>query len=79
MTTRTGVRAAVSNLWDRYAYYCKIEISFVNDAMLKRADRAQSVAATEQLLRKLMPVLWDDHFQDWEALKTGAPPVLSSP
>ncbi len=77
MTTRLAVRTAVSNLFDRYAYYCKIEIRFMNRIAGVPADRARTIAATEKLLRKLMPVLWEDHFQDWEALKAGQPPVTT--
>jgi hypothetical protein len=76
-TTRTEVRRAVSNLWDRYAYYSKIEISFSDDSRRRLADQEQAVAATKRLLGKLMPILWEDHYQDWEAIKSGTPPVIS--
>jgi hypothetical protein len=76
VTSRTGVRRAVSNLWDRYAYYSKIEVSFTDDSYRKLADREETIEATGRLLRKLMPVLWEDHYQDWEALKSGAVPVI---
>lgn len=61
-TTRNQVRVSQANLWDRYAYYAKIEVSFSN------RNRAESIAALETLLRKVMPILLNDHFQDWEAL-----------
>jgi len=76
-TTRTGVRRAVANLWDRYAYYCKLELTFSDDSGRVLADRRQTIAATRRLLRKLMPILWEDHFQDWEALRQGAAPVIA--
>lgn len=76
VTTRTSVRRAVSNLWDRYSYYSKIEISFSDDSFQRLPDRDEAVAATRRLLRKLMPILWEDHYQDWEAIKNGAPPVI---
>ena len=79
MNTRTAVRTTIGSIWDRYAYYSKIELSFVDDSMSKPADRAETIVATEQLLSKLMPLLWEEHFQDWDALKAGAPPVTSSP
>jgi hypothetical protein len=78
VTSRTAVRAAVSNLWDRYAYYSKIELSFTDDAFGNLADRETTIAATRRLLQKLMPILWDDHYQDWNALKNGAAPVILS-
>lgn len=79
VTSRTGVRRAVSNLWDRYAYYSKIELSFTDDAFRRLPDREQAIAATRRLLRKLMPILWDDHYRDWEALKKGTPLVSLDP
>jgi hypothetical protein len=76
VTTRTSVRRAVSNLWDRYSYYSKIEVSFNDDSFQRLPDRADAISATRRLLRKLMPILWEDHYQDWEAIKSGAPPVI---
>lgn len=77
VTSRTAVRTAVSNLWDEYAYYCKIEMTF-SDAKtrVRPANREQTVVAVKRLLRKAMPILWEDHFQDWKALKEGAEPVV---
>ncbi len=77
-TTRTNVRRAVSNLWDRYAYYSKVEISFNDESFTRLPNREEAVEATRRLLRKLMPILWEDHYQDWEAIKSGAPPVILS-
>lgn len=76
VVSRTGVRRAVANLWDRHAYYSKIEVTFADDSGRVLANRAQTIEATRRLLRKVMPILWDDHYQDWEALKQGAPPVI---
>ncbi len=75
-TTRTGVRVATGSLFDRYAYYCKIEVTFTDREAGIPANREQTVEATRELLRKLMPILWADHFQDWEALKRGEAPVV---
>ena len=74
-TTRTGVRFAISNIWDRYAYYSKIEVSFSGVDGREYADRQQTIDATRRLLRKLMPILWEDHYQAWEAIEQGASPV----
>ncbi len=76
VTSRTGVRTAVANLWDRYAYYSKIELSFTDNGLTGLPDRDEAIAATRRALRKLMPILWEDHYQDWEALKNGRPPVI---
>ncbi len=75
-TTRTGVRVATGSLFDRYAYYCKIEMTFTDRQAGIPANREQTEEATRDLLRKLMPILWADHFQDWDALKRGEAPVV---
>ncbi len=74
VTTRNEVRWKVANLADRYAYYSKIEISF-SDKNGRPANREQAVAAVTPLLQAIMPVLWQDHYQDWDAIQSGQPPV----
>jgi hypothetical protein len=74
-TTRSEVRWRVSNLADRYAYYSKIEVSFM-DVAGRPATREQSVEALPALLNTLMPVLWRDHYQDWDAVSRGEPPLV---
>lgn len=76
VTSRTGVRYAISNLWDRYAYYSKVELTFSDDTFRKQANREETADATRRLLRKVMPILWEDHYQDWDALTAGAPPEI---
>ncbi|MBI5866043.1 MAG: hypothetical protein HZB38_16365 [Planctomycetes bacterium] len=77
-TTRSGVRWKVANLFDRYAYYCKIEVSFRNQAG-QHAGHQESIDAAGPLLRAVMPLLWKEHFQDWEAVSRGEPPVVAGP
>lgn len=69
MTTRGEVRLATSNLADRYAYYSKIEVSFINEGGTRSADHEAAKEAGARLLKKLMPILWADHYPDWEASK----------
>lgn len=76
VTTRNEVRWKVANLGDRYAYYSKIEISF-SDKNGRPASRDQAVAAVTPLLQAIMPVLWQDHYQDWDAIKSGQAPGKS--
>lgn len=75
VTSRSGVRTSMSNPFQRYAYYAKIEIRFmgVDDVPASKAD---SVAALGPLLERVMPVLLTDHF-DLEKLE-GAARVASS-
>jgi len=75
VTTRAGVRSAVHHPWDRFAYYAKVEVSFSDETRSRWASAAESTAAVGPLLQKLMPGLWEDHFQDWEALKSGRAPL----
>lgn len=72
-TSRLGVRNAVHRLRDRYAYYSKIELSFLTERGAWASQEA-SVEAAREFLGKLMPGLWDDHYQDWGAIQAGAAP-----
>jgi hypothetical protein len=76
-TTGSEVRRAVTTLRDRYAYYSKIEVSFSDDSVQQFPNREQVVNATRRLLDKLMPILWEDHLQDWKAIQDGVPPVTA--
>jgi hypothetical protein len=71
-TDRTGVRVAVANLMDRFAYYAKVEISFQDERGARLASRPESEAALRRLLPRLMRTLWEDHLPDWAAA-TGRP------
>ena len=74
-TSRNGVRLAVANLSDRYAYYSKIEISYSSDGHRLFADREETKSAAAELIRRLMPILLSDHYQDWDAIQAGEPPT----
>lgn len=64
-TSRSGVRMAIYDPRDRYAFYMKVEISF-SDASGRRLPAArQATEAARRLLEKLMPILWEDHLPDW--------------
>lgn len=67
-TTRNEVRVLQGNLFERFSYYAKIEMLFTNYNRTALADLDQTVEALGPLLGKLMPVLLEDHFADWEAL-----------
>ncbi|MEP0845461.1 MAG: hypothetical protein HRF50_01415 [Phycisphaerae bacterium] len=79
VTTRDEVRVRTSSLFDRYAYYSKIELSFTDAAGAKLATRDQTIEAIRPLLGKLMPVLLSEHYQEWEAIRTGQPPASPNP
>lgn len=60
-TTRNDVRLILSNPWQRYAYYAKIEVMFSDDRLQRMASEAESLAALPDLLQTLVPVLFTDH------------------
>jgi hypothetical protein len=79
MTTRDEVRLALGNLFQKYAYYAKIEVRFTTyDERGPNggapADRAASLEAIGPLLQRLMAVLRDEHLADWGTL-TGSGPT----
>jgi len=71
-TTRTQVRLAQSNLFDRYAYYAKVEVGFTDYWFKRHASQEEALAALESLLREFLPILIEDHLPDWKALSADA-------
>jgi len=71
VTTRNGVRFAVMNLKHRYAFYTKVEVTFMNEPGTASPDREAAKKAVQPLLQKLVPVLMTDHYQDWDAITAG--------
>lgn len=60
-TTRNGVRTMLSNPFERFAYYAKIEIYFSDYSLSRNADRQASLEALPPLLERLLPVLYEQH------------------
>jgi hypothetical protein len=64
--TRNEVRLKQNNLYDRYVYFSKVEMTFpaapADDAQLHRQ-------AAQKLARVFLPVLFKDHWPDWQALE----------
>lgn len=60
-TSRDGVRLTLSDPFERFAYYAKIEISFTDDTILRGADAEASLAALGPLLEAVLPVLFEEH------------------
>lgn len=75
VTQRNEVRVATQNLFDRYSYYTKLEIHFSDEQFRRLPTPEEAQAAIGPLLNKLMPILWTDHLQDWQAVKSGVAPV----
>lgn len=60
VATRTGVRMLINDLRTKHAYFCKIEMSFLN------ATREQSVTGSAKLLGRVLPILLREHWPDFE-------------
>ncbi|MCP4711337.1 MAG: exosortase-associated EpsI family protein, partial [Planctomycetes bacterium] len=65
--TRNQVRWRMHSPWDRYAYFSKVEIRIPVGP--DRLLREESLAAVEKLCRILTPLLWSEHWPDWESLE----------
>jgi hypothetical protein len=70
-TTRDGVRLRLSDPTQRVAYYAKIEVYFSNYALTRNAGKDASLAALAPLLERLLPQLYEEHF-DLSKLTPGA-------
>jgi len=66
--TRTEVRMKQRNRKDRYAYFSKVEVWFEGGQEL---PVSQHVEAMEKIYRKVLPLLWSEHWPDWEAASQG--------
>ncbi len=60
-TTRNGVRTLLTNPFERFAYYAKIEVFFSSGNLTRNASREDSLKALAPLLERLMPVLYEQH------------------
>jgi hypothetical protein len=65
LNDRNQVRRRLNNLRDRYAYFSKVEVSFINS---RPGDTEKLVGDMERFCQKLMPVLREEHWPDWDAL-----------
>ncbi len=60
--SRNGVRIRTNNPLNKYAYFSKVEMTFVSSHKL---DKEVAITATEDLTRKVLPILLEDHWPDW--------------
>jgi hypothetical protein len=63
---RFAVRKAMSSLFDRYAYFSKVELTFGSEEL---PERAAAIEAGQRALATVLPVLIRDH---WPDFKSGA-------
>jgi hypothetical protein len=65
---RTQVRMRLGRPWERYAYFSKVEVRF-DSVDGKSANTEELLAASRKLFGKVMPLLVEQHWPDWEALE----------
>jgi len=63
--TRDTVRLRVNSIFDRHAYFSKVEIDFGRAEITP--DKA--LAGAEKLMQVVLPVLEAEHWPDWAAVK----------
>jgi len=66
VATRQGVRVLINDLFNRYAYFSKIEVSF------DRATRSQSIEGARKLFNRVVPALVSGHWPDFAAAEKRA-------
>ena len=71
MARRTEVRARTTNLRDRHAYFSKVEVSFSGGAGRNDPTREEAIEAAREFLGYLLPVLVQEHWPDWQAVRAG--------
>ena len=68
--TRNAVRRMVNNPLDRHAYYSKVEVVFGwHGARPRYPSRKDVIVAAEKLLSYVLPLLVEEHWPDWAAVK----------
>jgi len=60
---RTKVRWYLGNIWTKYAYFSKVEMSVIS---LNKPDMASVLKVAERFFQKTVPVLASDHWQNWD-------------
>ncbi len=70
VATANGVRAAANNPLDKYAYFSKVELTFGwENAHPHYPSWENAIAASERLFQHVLPLLVEEHWPDWQAVK----------
>jgi hypothetical protein len=67
---RTGVRTVLAHPLERFGYFCKIEVRFGGNGLPDPLPE-KAIEASQDLLSVVLPVLYEDHFQDWDTFTAG--------
>ena len=63
--TRNAVRVRQTRLWDKYAYFSKVEMNLLDPGKMTQPEILQTL---EKLAQQLVPILIQDHWPDWDNL-----------
>ena len=66
VASRDAVRVLLNNPRDTYAFFSKVEVSFPG------SSHEENIRGAEKLLARLLPVLLEDHWPDFEAAELAA-------
>lgn len=70
VATAAGVRSAANNPRDKYAYFSKVEVNFGRESDANRYPSwDDALAASKRLLERVLPLLVNEHWPDWKAVK----------
>ncbi len=64
--TRNNVRLTLADIRQRYAYFSKVEIAFLG----VQPDKKQTLELTAKFLKKALPILMHEHWQNWNKFIT---------
>jgi len=65
LCTRTEVRTRLGRLFDKYAYFSKVEMNILEP---RDMSPKEIITTLEKLAQHIVPVLAQDHWPDWKAL-----------
>ncbi len=60
--TKNSVRLRLADIRQKYAYFSKVEIAFLG----LQPDKEQALKLTAKFLKKALPILMKEHWQDWD-------------
>lgn len=76
--TRSRVRDLITSYAEKYAYFSKIEVTFGTGVNAPDPSRQDTIEAARKFLDRVLPVLVDEHFPDWEAVQRGAAEAVAA-
>lgn len=66
IATRTRARLKMADLWVKYSYFSKVELSFISHRGSGQPDADESAKLVGKFLSYVVPVMMNEHLQDWD-------------